>query len=95
VKNMHNVKLESLATRLIDVDRRIRDNAGQLAKLTLNKADRGQIEAMAGFVRTLFDHRETILREMKKAGLSEADVYNALREEGEKAQYALDSEMAR
>lgn len=49
----------------------------------------GEMRVLAEFVRTLFDRRETILREMGKMGICEADVYRAMRAEAEEMEAAM------
>ena len=86
--NMHGVAIESTAWQLNDVDRRIRENTRDLVRLVLEKKDRGQIQVVADFVRTLFGQRETILREMAWLGLAEGDVYREMRRSAEEKEAA-------
>ena len=83
MRNMHGARIQSKARQLIEVDRQIRENTRDLVALVQAGSDRGQIRVMADFVRTLFGRRETIIYEMAKLGISEADVYRSMRQPAE------------
>lgn len=49
----------------------------------------GEMRVLADFARTLFGQRETIIREMTRMGISEADVYREMRREAEEKEAAM------
>lgn len=81
-KRMHvppPVPPEARAAQLSEVDRQILENTLDLVNRVHRKAGAGEITVMAEFVRTLFGHRETILRELEREGISEAEAYKMMR----------------
>lgn len=86
--NMHGVEIQSLVSRLMEKDSIRRRVSDELAKKTLQIHKTGDLYALASFLETIGRQRETILYEMAKLGLSEGDVYRALRTEAEKREEA-------
>lgn len=92
----HNVKVQSPEERLIEIDAVILNTSQQGCDLLRRGAPISEVDSVTEFLCSLYRRREVILNELKKNGISEKQVYDHLRNNGEGgARYELDRYMVR
>ena len=75
MKNAHGVELESKIDQLREVDRQILETSLRGAELIKDHAHPDRVNIEIDHLRTLWNRRDMILREAKKQGAKESELY--------------------
>lgn len=89
------IKVQSVTERLIEIDSVIMNTSQRGCELLRNGAPISEVDSVTDFLRSLYRRREVILTELKKAGMSEKQAYENIRnpEGKEGTKYELDRYM--
>lgn len=75
MKSIHGIEIENKMDQLMDINRQIFETARKGAELIQAGASPSGIDAESDWLHTLFRRRETVLRELKKQGVTERELY--------------------
>lgn len=79
MKSMHGIEIETVESRLLELDRKIAEVSVQASRLLEQAEGSGTAFARAedeiGFLRHLWVRRETLLNEYRKSGGGVKDLY--------------------
>ena len=76
---MRTIKKQSAEERLYEVDRTILNVSQRGCELIRSGAPASDIDVQTEFLKHLYQRRDTILHELKKAGVTESQAYAHLR----------------
>lgn len=71
--------IQSPEERLADVDRVILDTCKRGSELLANGAPVSEVDVQVDFMRHLYQRRDLILNELKRAGITEKEAYAHIR----------------
>lgn len=91
------VKVQPVVERLAEIDTVILNTSQRGCELLRNGAPVSEVDSVTDFLRSLYRRRDVILAELKKAGVTEKQAYESIRNPDGKEgpRYELDRYMVR